>query len=1472
MILYPKAGLCREGASSAELLEQAQNPNRLVSDWLEKSVNENPEELNSRYGQSVQEVSTHFAHKAINQNEESAENRRKSYPNEENPEKTRKISKILSLILGEGPSSSTLPTRESEVSDEYPEQAREIDEIKQKIDLEKVSADELRKLAESVELLQSKNGSKNEASSIQAEDEMNQSATAERSDSKQFKEEGSNKQQLESETKASDFSLKKNTSKSSVKSSKPARSTSSIQNQELKITESIDYYGNSSKDEAPADAPDDRQLINNESASSQSPIIDVVRSLDNLEPLSPTSESVENVSTHEKSIKTASKISFQEIIAQTSTDDLVRVLSQVSKKTSRADIMEKLASATNLAASNDDKKSSISAAESFGRKSSSIPAHDKTFLEGGSISSNKSNKDQDRKSGSSKVSRPISQARSAASSTRSADSPVLSQNGEDEKLSTKSGSSKISRASMPVSQTRSAAFSSRSLGENESAVLSQNSEDEKLSTKSGSSKASLDRILRKSSGRSSVGSEKKITDNLADDKSTKSSRMPEANQGELNASSEEENVPKKLISELLNSIESGDEKEDKSFSETEEAKEREDLKEPSTSQRRITRGKLRSFISEKSLKSVRSGSQASIAAGKSIEEKHYISRTDSVKSTGDVIRSSNSVANSVLNDILKVTKEDTSEELITNEDTGEITQETMLSGSNNSLAEKKRSEKDHAFKVPPTPKPSRATSPRLEEHRKSVPESAIDILRDLQEPGDLPSTPFNSKSSLNSDKQSLQVEEESRISIAESPESRRKTIPESAIDVLRELQQPKDLPSTPANSLDSQNSHTRSEDTKVSVAASSNPPDRRKTIPESAIDILRDLQQSKDLPSTPHPSKTSINSDKISDPNLFPDDQLPRKSILESAIEIIQNQEATKSSSELSNDQNLMTDTDGEGFSETEEAKNMDEDIEQTSQRRITRGKLQSFIKSQESVVSGASVRSKNQVLSTKTSQKSATSSRGIISNNSFGKEIIEDQAENPPSISSTKSEDEKSMTRKSSLRSRKSSSGSSNSNNTAGNYISEDGPPVIQRRITRGKLSSFIKSKEMLSSQSHKYSNSENDEQDEILNNSNSESRASIRTKSRQSIADSKISKSSIVSEKISERSVTKEIDAQEEIIADSLILSENADNAKSESKISTRSRKSSKIEEDHPIRTSSSIAKSLVREITEMQEPQASPSRSTVKSTRSSIKSQTSVSKKDELQSDEIVKIALDIYESFLSSTTREIIEEVSKDEGVAIESNSDISLRSSEYSKTSVKEETSASKSLSIKSSKRSQASDRSSRRSSARLRSQKSGEIPIRTHSSIANSFVRHVLDDAQKNLVEEKDAEGSSEKSEISEKSSTVISEHKIDKTLSKLEEINRASSHSSGSQQLSDTSMPNSENPSSFKNIDSDFELNKPKATSSRVSTRSRRTENSEKSSTVEGTKSSRVSTRSRSSSKKSVTEKFSNNSTDNLSNRPRKV
>jgi hypothetical protein len=406
---------------------------------------------------------------------------------------------------------------------------------------------------------------------------------------------------------------------------------------------------------------------------------DVVRSLENLEPLSPTAESVEDVSTQEMDDKTArtSKISFQEIIAQTSTDDLVRVLSQVSKKTSQADIMQKLASATSLAASNfakseSDRKSGISAAESLGKKSSSIPAHDKTFIEGDSASSQKSYKEMDRQSTSSRISkdtRPISQARSAVSSQRSA---------TEEKT---------------VNQCESV----------------QNAEEtqEKLSTKSENSKTSFDQILRKSSG-SSVASEKKIGDNLADDLSTKSSqRISIANEEHKNTS-DDENEPKNLLSEILNEkIESeNDETEDKSFSETEEAKEREDLKEPSTSQRRITRGKLRSFISEKSMKSSRSESRSSNAAEKTIYENPLLSRESSVKSAEDVIRSSNSLANSVLNDILKATKETPSKKNLPHENTEENLGETAGSISKDSLVEKKRSEQ---FKVPPTPKPSRAS-------------------------------------------------------------------------------------------------------------------------------------------------------------------------------------------------------------------------------------------------------------------------------------------------------------------------------------------------------------------------------------------------------------------------------------------------------------------------------------------------------------------------------------------------------------------------------------------------------------------------------------------------------------------------------------------------------------------------------------------------------------------------------------------
>ena len=95
-------------------------------------------------------MSTHFAHKAI-RNQEEDDNRRKSCPNEDRS-KMRKASKVISLILGEGPSTSTLPKRGSEVS--APEQEREaVNQIKEQVDLSKVSAEELRKLAESVEHL-----------------------------------------------------------------------------------------------------------------------------------------------------------------------------------------------------------------------------------------------------------------------------------------------------------------------------------------------------------------------------------------------------------------------------------------------------------------------------------------------------------------------------------------------------------------------------------------------------------------------------------------------------------------------------------------------------------------------------------------------------------------------------------------------------------------------------------------------------------------------------------------------------------------------------------------------------------------------------------------------------------------------------------------------------------------------------------------------------------------------------------------------------------------------------------------------------------------------------------------------------------------------------------------------------------------------------------------------------------------------
>ena len=77
-----------------------------------------------------------------------------------------------------------------------------------------------------------------------------------------------------------------------------------------------------------------------------------------------------------------------------------------------------------------------------------------------------------------------------------------------------------------------------------------------------------------------------------------------------------------------------------------------------------------------------------------------------MKSAEDVIRSSNSVANSVLNDILKATNVTPSKEKLPRENTEENPDKAAGSTPKDSLPEKKRSEQ---FKVPPTPKPSRAS-------------------------------------------------------------------------------------------------------------------------------------------------------------------------------------------------------------------------------------------------------------------------------------------------------------------------------------------------------------------------------------------------------------------------------------------------------------------------------------------------------------------------------------------------------------------------------------------------------------------------------------------------------------------------------------------------------------------------------------------------------------------------------------------
>ena len=360
-------------------------------------------------------------------------------------------------------------------------------------------------------------------------------------------------------------SLKKFDSRSSAVSSMPGPGRFAGPDKNNSSTGEKDFYGNSSNDEE-IEATDSPPVnaSNYEASSSSSPIPDVTRSLENMEPLTSRPESLKNSSLEKAA---TSKLSFQEIIAKTSTEELRRVLSQASKKTSRSDIIQQLASSTNFSSrdaidektSNHSKDDQISV-RSLSKKSSSIPPHDRTFLEDKSVSSQSSQivQEDDQKSTSS---RRLSKAESIASSTHSSKASGR-----------KSINSKVSNSlENPSTQNQI---------EGTSIVASQIFLEERASSRT-----------------QSTAENKSPTDAPLDNASTRSSRQSQLRE-ENQTSSEEESVPKKLVSQLLDEIQSGDEANDISFSETEEAKEREDLKETPSSKRRITRGKLQSFISQ----------------------------------------------------------------------------------------------------------------------------------------------------------------------------------------------------------------------------------------------------------------------------------------------------------------------------------------------------------------------------------------------------------------------------------------------------------------------------------------------------------------------------------------------------------------------------------------------------------------------------------------------------------------------------------------------------------------------------------------------------------------------------------------------------------------------------------------------------------------------------------------------------------
>ena len=557
-----------------------------------------------------------------------------------------------------------------------------------------------------------------------------------------------------------------------------------------------------------------------------------------------------------------------------------------------------------------------------------------------------------------------------------------------------------------------------------------------------------------------------------------------------------------------------------------------------------------------------------------------------------------------------------------------------------------------------------------------MPESAIDVLRLIQKPEDLPSAPVNSKSSMNSERSSQEGESQMSVIDHEALRTRRKTVPESAIEVLKLIQQQKDLPSTPANSLNSQNSLVKSQDSRVSPQTSprdSTPAERRKTIPESAIDVLLELQQLDDSAGS---SKTSMKSENASDPDLCQSNENQRKSSAVSGSNSIQEVQNDPIPLNTQSEEHLMTDTDGEAFSESEEGK-LIEKTSSTGQRRITRGKLHSFIKSKEilatesnasAISTGSNSKKPSRLsnaqssVSVPTSRRSVNESSKAILDNSAEKERIDDSTEDTNmEIDTANYPDIQTATSALNIV-RPSPSHSKASTNL-----------LEEQSETENMISSHIPSKISLESRSTK-----------------SEERFSSQYKA---------SKTSIVSESAT---MNRHDDSS------SLKFIEN-DAKESDDPHSTRSEisKTSEISNKDAVATPSRISNNS--EASKM-------SVESVKSQGSSTKS-----------------ISEDIYEAFMKTIMRELMEDTHEEEtGIPKQANSEISIAESS---TSVKKSSSTASRISTRSriSKVSKESTKSRRSSTRSQRSSHEDKPQVRTTSSIANSFVRHVLDDAQQNL-------------------------------------------------------------------------------------------------------------------------------------------